>query len=293
MSSICSMTGFGKMTDSSDKFQLNIEIKSVNHRFKEIRFKIPSFLSSQELTFRKLINDNFKRGSFEIYISLKKESSAFNFDKIDTQKVQVYLKKIKMILDKEVCTLNVNAADFLRPDFFKDEEEGFAEDDLKFIEDIFLKAILELKRSRKIEGDKLLEVLKGHRDEYLNYFLKVEENIDSLEEVIKSRLEKKFKEFQSKILPDDPRFIQELIFYLEKLDINEEIDRIKVHMDKIDLILLKDEAEIGRELDFLIQELNRETNTIGSKSTISEISESVIKMKVHLEKMREQGLNLE
>ena len=91
---------------------------------------------------------------------------------------------------------------------------------------------------------------------------------------------------------DEPRFMQEVIYYLEKMDIQEELNRIQIHLEKFDSIF-KTGGEVGRQLDFLLQELNRETNTTGSKSSVEEISSRVVQMKVHMEKIREQALNLE
>jgi len=109
---------------------------------------------------------------------------------------------------------------------------------------------------------------------------------------MKKKLINSFKENKEKLEVDESRFLQEMIYYLEKLDISEEINRIKVHLEKVNDLLAKG-GEVGRQIDFLVQELNRETNTIGSKSSIIDISEQVVIMKNQLEKIREQGLNLE
>ncbi len=126
-------------------------------------------------------------------------------------------------------------------------------------------------------------------DEHYQYICSV---ADSFQASVEEKLKKRFSELSSELNIDEPRFMQEVIYYLEKLDVHEEINRIQAHLEKLDSILSKG-GEVGRQIDFLIQELNRETNTIGSKSNLKDISDSVVQMKVQLEKIREQGLNLE
>ena len=121
---------------------------------------------------------------------------------------------------------------------------------------------------------------------------KVKELKGSYQDKVKERLTKRFETDASGLNIDEPRFLQEVIYYLEKLDIDEEINRIVIHLEKLEGIFNKD-SEVGRQIDFLVQELNRETNTIGSKSGNSDISAHVVQMKVQLEKIREQALNLE
>ena len=159
--------------------------------------------------------------------------------------------------------------------------------------DAFELAISDLKISREEEGSKLIDTLKMHRDEFNIHFKKVSDLRNSYQEQVKDKLTKRFENDAKELNLDEPRFLQEVIYYLEKLDIDEEINRINIHLEKLEKILTGEHLELGRQIDFLIQELNRETNTIGSKSGASEISENVVQMKVQLEKIREQALNLQ
>ncbi len=135
--------------------------------------------------------------------------------------------------------------------------------------------------------------MEAHLSEFKRHFETVRSLKGSYQDKVKTKLFDRFKnELGSDSNIDEGRFQQEVIYFLEKLDIDEEINRIEIHLKKL-TALLSNEEEVGRQIDFLIQELNRETNTIGSKSAESEISESVVQMKVQLEKMREQGLNLQ
>lgn len=292
MAQVYSMTGFGKHEVEDGNIQLTVEIKTVNHRFKDVRFKMSSLFAPIELELRNIINDNFKRGSFDVFINFKRVDSTTRFDDIDESKVAAFIEKVKNITTAQGLDIGVRPTEFLRSEFLKDQNEEFSEKLWDLAREAFPKALESLKESRAGEGQKLVEVLQDHRKEYESYFAKIEEMADTFQDAVKERLQKRFEEFQTAMPVDEPRFVQEIIFYLEKMDIHEEINRIKVHLNKLDSLLSKG-GEVGRQIDFLIQELNRETNTTGSKSTLQEVSECVVQMKVHLEKIREQGLNLE
>ncbi len=286
------MTGFGKAEVERENLLISIELKSVNHRFKDVRFKMSSVFAPIEIELRNLIADNFKRGSFEVYINYKKIESQKKFEDIDYNKVESFITSFKDVSDKLKIDLNIRPTDFLRSEFLVDQDEKFQNDAFSLVREGFPKAIESLKESRKSEGAKLRKVLENHRDQYIQHFKLVEQKADLFQASIKDRLEKRFSEFKSSMPVDEPRFMQEVLFYMEKMDIHEEINRIHTHLAKFD-DLISGGGEIGRQIDFLVQELNRETNTTGSKSTLEEISSAVVQMKVHLEKIREQGLNLE
>lgn len=286
---IYSMTGFGKHQITKDNIQVTVEIKTVNHRFKDLRFKMSSHLSSCELDLRNLINDSFKRGSFDISINYKKVDSATKFDELDELKVKAFIEKIKSISGEEV---SIRPTEFLRPEFYKEQDDSFAED-LKIIAlEAMPFAIENLKESRKVEGEKLVTVLNTYRENYESHYNEILKHSGTFQAQVKEKLKKKFDEFQKDMPVDEPRFMQEVIFYLEKMDINEELNRVEIHLEKFDEII-NTGGEVGRKLDFLLQELNRETNTTGSKSSMQEISQLVVEMKMNLEKIREQALNLE
>ncbi len=162
----------------------------------------------------------------------------------------------------------------------------------QLLEQAFVQALEALEEARRQEGEKLCRIMEEHRGQYLENFRIVETKADSFKQTIEERLKKKLAELAKEIKVDEPRYLQEVVYYLEKLDVHEEINRVKAHMQKFTALLQKG-GEAGRQIDFLVQELGRETNTIGSKSSMDEISHAVVQMKVQLEKIREQGLNLE
>jgi uncharacterized protein (TIGR00255 family) len=160
------------------------------------------------------------------------------------------------------------------------------------LQNSFKLALGDLKKSRVQEGEKLIKVLEKHLDNYKEHFKVIEQNAEHFKKIVEEKLVKRVDEYKSLVSVEQSRLLQEVVFYLEKIDIHEELNRIHSHLEKFQN-LIKSNNDVGRQLDFLLQELGRETNTIGSKSTLKEISDSVVQMKLQLEKMREQGLNIE
>lgn len=291
-SSIFSMTGFGRGEASIDNYDLTVEIKTVNNRFKDLRFKMGSIFSAQELQLRKQIDENFSRGSFEVSINYKRSENNQKIFDLDEVKVKSFVDSVSEMLKDKSLGLSANITDFLRPDFYVDESDQKEKELVSLLNKAFSVAVDELKKSRQSEGEKLLVKIKEHRDLYKELYDKVTPLKDQYRSQIEEKLNKKFKEKLSDLQIDDNRYHQEVIYYLERFDIDEEINRIDAHLKKLDEILNAG-GEVGRKIDFLLQEFNRETNTIGSKSAHKEISDCVVEMKVQLEKMREQALNLE
>ncbi|MDD0854852.1 YicC family protein [Halobacteriovorax sp. GB3] len=289
---IQSMTGFGSGEASNDEYTVTVEIKSVNHRFKDVRFKMSSLFSSIELDLKKMLLNVFKRGSFDIYLSYKRVDTKTRFDDIDETKVEAFLSKAKSMAQASGVELQISATDFLRSEFFKDVDETRNETTLGLAKEAFAAAIEGLKESRLQEGSKMVDVIKKHRQTYEENYKTISGLTETFQNHVEDKLKKRIADMGKELSVDEPRFLQEVVYYMEKLDVHEEINRIDSHLQKLDS-LLSSNKEVGRQIDFLVQELNRETNTIGSKSGLQEISEAVVQMKVQLEKIREQGLNLE
>ena len=292
MNSIYSMTGFGKGNSSDDEYEVTVEIKSVNHRFKDFRFKMGSLFNSLEIELRKIIVNNFKRGSFDIHVNYKSEKNNDLIDDLDKDKVQTYLTKMKEIAKETGVELNINPVDFLRKEFIKESDSTRDEKIKNLALDSLSGAISNLSQTRLEEGARLVKFLRGHLEEFNNAFSVVEKHTPEIKQNIEKKILSSFEDRKDSLQIEENRFLQEVIFYLDKLDVSEEINRIKSHLEKFNT-LLKNGGEIGRQVDFLVQELNRETNTLGSKSSQMEVSNQIIIMKNQLEKIREQGLNLE
>lgn len=287
---IQSMTGFGRTEAENDNYSLTIELKTVNNRYKDFRFKMGSVFNAIEIELKKKLEAKFSRGSFDIYVNYKKSAEQKDVADLDIEKVNAYLQKIKTIADKQGVPLHVQPTEFLRGDFYS--EDGNRDEELReLLLANFDGALDNLVVSRAEEGTKLIEKLKEHRVIYGEFLEKVKVQKNDYQEQVKEKLVKRFDTLDN-IQVDEPRFLQEVIYYLEKLDIDEELNRIEIHLKKLDKIL-SSAGDVGRQIDFLVQELNRETNTIGSKSGHQNISECVVQMKVQLEKIREQALNLQ
>ena len=285
------MTGFGKVEIAGENYTLSVEVKSVNHRFKDIRFKMPSMFNSKEMELKKILEKNFIRGSFEIYVSYKKAQGKIDVVDIDTKKVETYLAKMQEVGENLDLEINFSPTDFIRQDFLKENTDK-EEELIELLIPAFNEVVAKLRQSRNDEGDKLIEKLVEHKHHYFQHFEKVIALKESYQEALKEKLISRFEKYSQDLKVDEPRFMQELVYYLEKFDIDEEINRIKIHLKKLTK-LLDDGGEVGRQIEFLLQELNRETNTIGSKSNNENISENIVQMKVQLEKIREQALNLQ
>lgn len=287
-----SMTGFGQCISQSDNFIVSVEIKSVNHRFKDIRFKMSSSFNQYEIELKKRISDEFGRGSFDVYVNIKRAENKSKFDDIDDAKVNQFINKLKGVITTNGITPTLSMTDLLRSEFMNDQDETHKDELAGLLFKSFEGAITELKSSRISEGEKLIKVLKNHLDNYKNYFKTVEENASTFKKVVEEKLKKRVDEYKGLVDVDSSRMLQEIVFYLEKIDIHEEINRVHSHLEKFDT-LLNSSVDVGRQIDFLLQELGRETNTTGSKSSLKEISDAVVQMKLQLEKMREQALNIE
>lgn len=292
MMSAQSMTGFAHAVSQSENYVVSVEIKSVNNRFKDIRFKMPSSLSALEIELKKELNDLFSRGTFDVYINIKRAENKSRFDDLDANKISQFISKIAPILESHDLKAKVSMTDFLRSEFYIDQDEENQAELGELALKAFKEALAALKVSRESEGSKLIKVLVKHLETYKTHFVVIEGNAEHFKKNVEEKLKKRVDDYKSLIEVDQSRLLQEVVFYLEKIDIHEEINRIHAHLEKFQN-LLKSTNEVGRQIDFIIQELNRETNTMGSKSTMKEISDAVVQMKVQLEKMREQGLNIE
>ena len=290
--SVYSMTGFGKGESAGVGYTLTTEIKSVNNRFKDFKFRMSSLFNPIEIELRSKVENEFKRGSFDISVSYKKNEKANVEFQVDPKKVAAFLDLMKPIFDEKKISFQVSPVEFLRSDFYR-EDGNDRDDEISILaKKSFELAIAALKSSRSAEGDKLVSKLLEHLGVYEVCLAEVEKLKNLYPDMIKDKLTQKMAEKLKDFKIDESRFLQEVVYYLEKLEVEEEITRAKIHLGKLKAVL-NSSGEIGRQIDFLLQELGRETNTMGSKSAHPDISSNVVEMKVQLEKIREQALNLE
>ena len=286
------MTGFGKGEAVGENYTLTTEIKTVNNRFKDFKFRMSSLFNPIEIELRSKLEGEFKRGSFDISVSYKKNEKAVAEFHVDPKKVGAFLDLLRPVFEEKKVAFQVSPVEFLRSDFYRDDDTNREEEMSGLAKRSFDQAIAALKASRSAEGKKLVEKLLEHLGVYETCLKEVEKLKNLYPEMVKDKLNQKMAEKLKDFKIDESRFLQEVVYYLEKLEIEEEITRANIHLGKLKSVL-NSNGEIGRQIDFLLQELGRETNTIGSKSAHQEISSNVVEMKVQLEKIREQALNLE
>jgi uncharacterized protein (TIGR00255 family) len=287
-----SMTGFGKGESAGPNYTITTEIKTVNNRFKDFKFRMSSIFNSMELDLRSKLDNEFRRGSFDISVSFKKNDKGPGEFQVDPLKVESYLKLMGPVFENMKIPLEVSPCDFLRNEFYGDDLNQKEEELFPQLLKSFEYSMKALKDSREVEGKKLVQKLLEHLNVYETSLIQVEKLKALYPEMMKDKLTARLNEKLKDLKIDESRFLQEVVYYLEKLEIDEEINRAKIHLVKLKTVL-NSSGEVGRQIDFLLQELGRETNTMGSKSAHPEISSHVVEMKVQLEKIREQALNLE
>jgi len=281
-----SMTGYGSTSLQIDELEIYVEIKTLNSRYFDSKISIPSTLSAQELIFNNLLKENLKRGKVDLRIKLIGSSN----DSISFNKsiIKNYIDELKEISDFDDS--NILKSVLSLPNSISKGELSFSEFQTKKIIDSVNSVIEHVIDFRKNEGKNTLKDLRENLNIISEYFLEIEKISHLHKKNIKEELEIKSQNLEVNF--DNGRFEQEVFYYLEKMDINEELVRLKSHMDFFVEILDNDVIEKGKKLGFICQEIGREINTIGSKSSNSKIQNSVVEMKSSLEKIREQTLNI-
>lgn len=282
---IQSMTGFGKSVLSLTDKHISIEIKSLNSKSIDINTRIPQAYREKELDFRKLIAEQLLRGKVDFSIFVENTGTQTP-SKINPNIVKSYIEQMRSIVDGDLTELLKMAVRM--PDALQTTTESVSEEELSAIFEHISLAITDLQSFRIQEG-KVLEKDFVLRISNIDSLLQEVQALDSERlALIRERLEKAVADIQS---VDANRFEQELIFYLEKLDITEEKIRLKKHLDYF-LETLHSEDSNGRKLSFIAQEIGREINTLGSKANFAPMQQLVVQMKDELEKIKEQVLNV-
>ena len=282
---IQSMTGFGKSVLSLADKHISIEIKSLNSKSIDINTRIPQVYREKELDLRKLIAEQLQRGKVDFSIFIENTGTQTP-SKINPNSVKSYIEQMRTIVDGDLTELLKMAVRM--PDALQTTSESISEEELSVIFQHINLAIADLQNFRTQEG-KVLEKDFVLRINNINRLLQEVQGLDEERlALIRERLEKAVADIQN---VDANRFEQELIFYLEKLDITEEKIRLKKHLDYF-LETLHSEDSNGRKLSFIAQEIGREVNTLGSKANFAPMQQLVVQMKDELEKIKEQVLNV-
>lgn len=287
---IKSMTGFGKASQELSDKTINIEIRSLNSKSADISLRLSSGLRNYELELRNEISKQLERGKIDLSIFIESKKAEMPVE-INIELAKAYHKQLKNL----ALELNEPIANALQqvlkfPDVLKNERKETDENEWKLIKHCLNSALEELNNFRDIEGLSLKKDFEI-RISKINTCLEEIKTLDLIRiNAIKNRIKNNIEEVIGKSNLDENRFEQELIYYIEKLDINEEKVRLKTHLDYF--IETCNEKSAGRKLNFISQEIGREINTIGSKANDAQIQKLVVLMKDELEKIKEQANNV-
>lgn len=290
-----SMTGYGKGDYENDQYKFKIEIKSVNHRYIDVNAKFPRQISYLEETIKRKVKEKLFRGKVDVYINLEYLSESQTDINIDTELARSYYNTLQELIEELNLKDNVSLNNILNiPDIVKLKKKEVDSDSiLEVLNNALSEALENISSMREKEGEELkndilvkLNVIKG-------YLKIIEEKSPQVVIEYKKKLNDRISELiDNDTILDKERLNNEVAFFADKASIDEEIVRLKSHIKQLELIL-EEEGSIGRKLDFLIQEFNREINTIGSKSSDVTITGYVVELKSEIEKIREQIQNIE
>ena len=287
------MTGFGRGVTTTKSHQLTVEVRSVNHRFLEINTKFPKEWMESEVLAKKLLSQALSRGKLDVIIFLKELQTAEQKIEINWPLLQAY-RKVKeelsqnMLMEEKWTMQEIAMLDQV---LAVQKEELIHDEVLKAVEQALQQAIEQLIGMREREGSELKSVMLQYKEHLQQQVQCIRETSGDAVTKYRERLKQRVEEFTSGQLLED-RLLTEVALFAERVDITEELDRLESHFHQLEETL-EEEISIGRKLDFLMQEMHREINTIGSKNQSSEASIAVVQAKTILEKMREQVQNIE
>lgn len=289
-----SMTGFGRAKDTVGNYDITVEIKSVNNRFLELSSRIPRAYQFLEEKLKSAVKSKVSRGKLDLCVLIDDVSGSDTEIAVNDSYVQKYLaaaeslsKKYKIKNDLKISSLITNAEVFKTVK--KDIDESACEE---AVMSVLEKALDNFILMRETEGEKLKADVLSRADMILKKVKLIESRSEESVNDYKQRLEQKISEILNNSDFDESRVLTEVAIFADKVAVDEETVRLKSHISQLRSVFESGEP-IGRKLDFIVQEMNRETNTIGSKAQSIEITSAVVDMKSEIEKIREQIQNIE
>ncbi|WP_460694687.1 YicC/YloC family endoribonuclease [Mucilaginibacter puniceus] len=289
---IKSMTGYGIASFDSGNSKYTVEIKSLNSKFLELSLRLPKIFSEKEFQLRNDCSKQIERGKVNLSINVEQAGSTVKAAGIDTELLKHYYAQLKTVSnDLNEPTSNLLQLALGLPEVVKYGEETASEDEWKVVEKTFQQAMAAFQQFRVDEGAILEQDVKQRIGIILDNLKLVEVEEPKRVPVIRERLNQFLSEATAREAIDQNRFEQELIYYIDKLDITEEKIRLKAHCDYF-IETLKNADANGKKLGFISQEIGREINTLGSKANDANMQKLVVGMKEELEKIKEQLLNV-
>ncbi|HZK33229.1 MAG TPA: YicC/YloC family endoribonuclease [Tissierellaceae bacterium] len=292
---IKSMTGFGRGEYTDGLYNFKVEIKAVNHRYNDISIRMPNHINYLEEKIKRVIKKEIHRGKIDVYVNLEYVEESSIDVKVDIDLAKSYKEALKLLckelnLEKDIRINNILSM----PDIIKTQRKVLDEDEiwicLKESLKISLKDIMTMKT---LEGEELKKDMMFHLDKIAEFLIQIEERSPLVVIEYKEKLKERISNLLDNNLDiDEDKINSEIVYFADKSNINEEIIRLESHLKQFESIL-KESSPVGRKLDFLIQELNREINTIGAKASDMIISQNVVEVKSEIEQIREQVQNVE
>ena len=291
---IKSMTGYGRAIHNIYGREITVEIRSVNNRYLDCSVKLPRAFSYAEDPIKQLIKEQVSRGKVDVMISVIGSGDEAVTVSLNRPVVEGYLRAMRSIVDEYQVRDDISAVSLSRfPDVFTVEKQAEDEDRiLEAILDTVHEALINYHAMRQIEGSALERDLRARAKTILDLVSRVEERSPITMAEYRTRLTAKMQEVLERTSIDEARILTEAAIYADKIAVDEETVRLRSHLQQMDAMLTAGGA-IGRKLDFLLQEMNREANTIGSKGNDLEQARTVVDIKAELEKIREQTQNIE
>lgn len=287
---IYSMTGYAALSQELPQGTINLEIKSVNSRYLDIQFRIMDELRGLEPSLRELIGSRLARGKVDCRLGFSAAVTAESLSRVNSALIDQLLSLGNLVHERAPHAAPLSVAEILRwPGVIASEE--LSKDALKdAVMALLSRALDDLAATRSREGAKLKDILLARAAQMEGLVAKIKPKTSLIVANFQEKLRQKLKE--AEVGSDDERMRQEIVLFAQKVDVDEELERLTAHLSELKRILSKG-GGAGKRLDFLMQELNREANTLGSKSVDAEMSQASMDMKVLIDQMREQIQNIE
>lgn len=289
-----SMTGFGKASTDFEGECISVEVTSVNHRFLDCTFRTPAAWNALEPDLREVVQEHVARGKLSVFMNRKRGTSARHSVHLDTDVARQYVKAARDLSNvmntTEALSLDVLAQ--MEGVFYQEEREDNLDQLRDVVVPLLREAIVHLNEQRSAEGERLINEMQAHVAEMEGVLAGIETRVPELNKAYVERLRTRMQELNIDAAVTEERVALELAVMSDKADVTEEVVRLKSHFVQAGELLGSTEP-IGRELNFLAQEMQREINTLGSKLRDIDVARDVVRLKSTLEKLREQAQNIE
>jgi uncharacterized protein (TIGR00255 family) len=285
-----SMTAFARNQVTDSFGTLIWELRSVNHRYLDLHMRLPDEMRAMEGSFRELISAQLKRGKIECNLRFKSDASVKNGVEVNKAFAKEVIHACEELNSMIHQSTEISVVDLLNWPGVVEEAAPDMKPAMLACETLLTQSLQDLISNREREGGRLKTLITQRCDEVEKIVLQVREFMPEVRDNHRQKMLSRFEELKAD--PDMDRIEQELLHLVQKMDVDEELDRLDAHIKELNDVLNRDEA-VGRRLDFLMQELNREANTLGSKSADIRMTQASVELKVLIEQMREQIQNIE